>query len=91
MRPREKLLALGPERLEDYELLAIIIRTGVVGKTAEELSKEVLARFGSLIGMYNQPFEKFLEFKGLSEVKILQIAAALEIARRIAERAGRGS
>lgn len=84
------MLTLGAQHLDDDELIAIIIRTGVAGTTVEELSKRLLARFGSLSGMYNQPFEKFLEFKGLSEVKILQITAALEIARRISEKAGRG-
>ncbi len=85
MRPREKLLELGPHQLEDWELLAIIIRTGTVGKTVEDLSKEIVNRFGSLMGMFDQPFDRFTDLKGLSEVKIIQIAAALEIARRIAE------
>jgi DNA repair protein RadC len=38
---------------------------------------------GKAKGMANQPLEKFLEFKGLGDVKIIRIAAAFEIARRI--------
>lgn len=45
--------------------------------------QEILDRFGSFKGMANQPLEKFLEIKGLGDVKIIRIAAAFEIARRI--------
>ncbi|PIW88790.1 MAG: hypothetical protein COZ93_08505, partial [Nitrospirae bacterium CG_4_8_14_3_um_filter_44_28] len=53
------------------------------GKSAEEVAEEILNKFGSFKGMANQPLEKFLQFKGLGDVKIIRIAAAFEIARRI--------
>jgi DNA repair protein RadC len=81
--PGGKLRELGPEHLSDAELLAILISTGVKGKSAEKIAEEVLNRFGSFKGMANQPLEKFLQFKGLGDVKIIRIAAAFEIARRI--------
>ena len=81
--PGGKLRELGAEHLTDAELLSILISTGAKGKTAEEVAKEILDRFGSFKGMSNQPLEKFLEFKGLGDVKIIRIAAAFEIARRI--------
>jgi DNA repair protein RadC len=80
-----KLRELGPRHLTDAELLSIIISTGVKGKSAEEIAKEVLNKFGSFKGMANQPLEKFLQFKGLGDVKIIRIAATFEIARRIVE------
>lgn len=63
--------------------MAILISTGTKGKSAENIAKEILDRFGSFKGMASQPLEKFLEFKGLGDVKIIRIAAAFEIARRI--------
>jgi len=81
--PGGKLRELGAESLTDAELLAILISTGTKGKSAENIAKEILDRFGSFKGMANQPLEKFLEFKGLGDVKIIRIAAAFEIARRI--------
>ena len=81
--PGGKLRELGADSLTDSELLAILISTGTKGKTAEEVAKEILDRFGSFKGMANQPLEKFLEIKGLGDVKIIRIAAAFEIARRI--------
>ncbi len=81
--PGGKLRELGAESLTDAELLAILISTGTKGKTAEEVAKEILNKFGSFKGMANQPLEKFLEIKGLGDVKIIRIAAAFEVARRI--------
>jgi DNA repair protein RadC len=81
--PGGKLRELGAENLSDAELLAILISTGVKQKSAEEIAKEVLAKFGSFKGMANQPLEKLLRIKGLGDVKAIRIAAAFEIARRI--------
>jgi len=81
--PGGKLREKGAESLTDAELLAILISPGIKGKPAERIAEEILARFGSFKGMANQPLERFLEIKGLADVKIIRIAAAFEIARRI--------
>jgi DNA repair protein RadC len=81
--PGGKLRELGADSLTDAELLAILISTGTKGKPAEKIAQEILDKFGSFKGMANQPLEKFLEIKGLGDVKIIRIAAAFEIARRI--------
>ena len=47
-RPRERLLKHGPQSLSDAELLAIFLRTGVSGKSAVDLARDLLERFGSL-------------------------------------------
>lgn len=81
--PGGKLRELGPESLSDTELLSILISSGIKGKPAEKIAEEILERFNSFKGMADQPLEKFLEIKGLSDVKIIRIAAAFEMARRI--------
>ena len=81
--PGGKLREVGPEALTDAELLAILISTGIPGKSAEEIAQEILEKFGSFKGMANQPLEKLLDIKGIADVKIIRIAAAFEIARRI--------
>ena len=81
--PGGKLVELGADKLSDAELLSILIGTGTKGKPAEEIAKEIILRFGGYKGMANQPLERFLEFKGMGDVKIIRIAAAFEIARRI--------
>jgi len=81
--PGGKLREQGADTLSDAELLAILISTGIKGKPAEKIAEEILEKFGSLYQMANQPLEKFLQFKGISDVKIIRIAAAFEIARRL--------
>ena len=81
--PGGKLRELGPESLSETELLAILISTGIPGKSAEQIAGEVLAAFGSLKGLSGHPLDELLRFKGLSDVKIIRIAAGLEIARRL--------
>lgn len=80
--PGGKLRELGPDKLEDAELLAVLISSGTKGRPAEAIARDILARFSSLAGLANQPLESLLTIKGLGDVKILRIAAALEIARR---------
>lgn len=84
--PGGKLIERGADSLSDAELLAIIIGTGIKGKPAEKLAEEILNKFGSFKGMTNQPLQKFLDFKGLGDVKIVRIAAVFEIARRIVDK-----
>lgn len=81
--PGGKLRDLGAENLTDVELLSILISAGIRGKSAEKIAEEIIAKFGSFKGMANQPLKKFLEIKGIGDVKIIRIAAAFEIARRI--------
>lgn len=81
--PGGKLRDLGPETLTDAELLSIMISSGIKGRPAERIAEEIIERFGSFKGLANQPLEKLLDIRGLADVKIIRIAAAFEIARRI--------
>lgn len=80
--PGGKLIEQGAENLTDAELLAILISTGIKGKSALKIAEEIIERFGSLEGLCNQPLERLLAIKGLGDVKILRIAAAYELALR---------
>lgn len=82
--PGGKLREQGADNLTDTELLAILISTGIRNKPAVKIAEEVMEKFGSLEGLANQPLERLLEIKGLSDVKIIRIAAAYELARRLA-------
>lgn len=81
--PGGKLRELGAETLSDAELLSILIAPGISGKPAEKIAQEILQKFGGFKGMADQPLEKLLDIKGIADVKIIRIAAAFEIARRI--------
>ena len=81
-RPRERLLALGPASLADAELLAILLRTGVKGKSAVDLARQLLGRFGSISALLEAGSAGLAEMPGLGEAKFAQLKAALELARR---------
>jgi DNA repair protein RadC len=81
-RPRERLLRYGAQALADAELLAICLRTGVKGKSAVELARELLARFGSVRELLMAAGEGLPGTRGLGEAKRAQMLASLELARR---------
>jgi len=80
-RPRERLLANGAKALSDAELLAVLLRTGVRGKSAVELARELLSRFNGLAGLLAAG-EKLGGVKGLGAAKRAQFAAVIELAQR---------
>jgi DNA repair protein RadC len=81
-RPREKLLQRGPATLSDAELLAIFIRSGVPGKTAVDLARDLLARFGGLRELLAANMEELCQASGMGEAKYVQLQASLEMGRR---------
>jgi DNA repair protein RadC len=81
-RPRERALQFGTENLSDAELLAIFLRTGTRGKTAVDLARELLSKFGGLKKLLQSDMETFCQYKGLGTAKYIQLQAALEIAKR---------
>lgn len=81
-RPREKLLRQGASALSDAELLAIFLRTGVKGKTAVDVSRELLLQFGSLRKILCAEKEEFCAAAGLGSAKYAQLQAVLEMGRR---------
>ncbi|WP_300557653.1 DNA repair protein RadC [Limnohabitans sp. Rim8] len=80
-RPREKLLARGPQALSDVELLAILLRTGMTGKNVFQLSEELLGPNG-IAGLLNATVQSLRAIKGLGPAKQAELLAVFEMARR---------
>ena len=81
-RPREKLLQKGAAALSDTELLAIFLRTGIAGKSAVDLARELLQQFGSLTNIFAASQANFCRIPGMGTAKYAQLQAVLEMARR---------
>jgi DNA repair protein RadC len=81
-RPREKLLSKGADALSDAELLAIFLRTGIRGKSAVDLARELLTRAGSLSALCTGSERDICELPGVGQAKYAQLQAVMEIARR---------
>ena len=81
-RPREKLLQRGADALSDAKLLAIFLRTGVAGKTAVDLARELLDEHGGLRSLLSADRAHFCASHGLGQAKYVQLQAVLEMGRR---------
>ena len=81
-QPRELLLERGPEYVSDAGLVAILLRTGIEGKDAVTLGRELLTHFGGLRGLLSANKKDLEKIKGLGTAKISQLLAATEIAKR---------
>ena len=84
-RPRERLLDKGPAALSDAELLAIFLRTGLRGRTAVDLARDLLGRFGGLRELCAADRNAFCAVPGLGKAKYAQLQAAIEMASRYLE------
>lgn len=82
-RPRERLWREGPGALAEAELLAIILRTGSQEGSALDLARYLLGRFGGLVGLGKASPEELSVVKGVGPAKAAQVAAALELGRRL--------
>jgi len=81
-RPREKLLARGPQALADAELVALLLRTGVKGDSVLNLAQRLLDDFGGLSGLLQADPQALQRIKGLGPAKLALVSAVLELARR---------
>lgn len=82
-RPRERLEYHGASALSNAELLAILLRTGLVNENVLQLAGRLLAQYGGLEGLARANFDELCQVKGLGKAKVTQIKAALELGRRL--------
>lgn len=91
-RPYEKCFINGPEFLTDCELLSVILRTGVKGISAYDLSTELLKGpdgKANLLSILHLSKEQLLKIKGIGMVKAVQIMCIGELAKRISAASAR--
>jgi DNA repair protein RadC len=83
LRPRERLLAEGPEALSGAELLGILLGIGTKEQTAVELAQQVLSESGGLFGLHGVGVHDLQEVHGIGEAKACIILAAVEFGKRL--------
>ena len=82
-RPRERLEHYGADALSNAELLAILLRTGLVNENVLQLATRLLTRYGGLTGLARASFQELCQERGLGPAKATQVKAALELGRRL--------
>lgn len=85
--PRERIQQLGEPRLSDAECVALILRTGGQGETAEQVATRLLRRFSGLPGLAAASPREVGSERGVGPVRATALCAAFGLARRLAEAA----
>lgn len=83
-RPREKLARLGPASLDNSELMALFISTGTKGRSAIEIGRSLISKYGSMGALGGLPVSELAKEKGLGLAKASKLAAAFELGTRVA-------
>lgn len=83
-RPRERLMASGADALRTAELIAILLRTGMKGISALQISDQVMQRFGNLENLAKASLEDLQKIKGIGRDKAIALKSAFTLARRMA-------
>ena len=81
-RPTEKLLSAGAAVLSDAELLAVLLQTGIKGKNALELARDLITAFGGLRGIMTADQQELCAHPGIGQVKAARFAAMRELSQR---------
>ena len=85
LRPRERLLEVGPAALSNAELLGILLGIGNREKTAVELASEVISTHGDLLGLHNMTVYDLVQTRGVGQAKACIILAAVEFGKRLGQ------
>jgi DNA repair protein RadC len=83
-RPREKLAANGPAALDNGELMALFISTGMKGRSAIQIGRDLIAKYGSMGALGSVPVSELAKERGLGLAKASKLAAAFELGARVA-------
>ena len=82
-RPREKAFKYGFSKLSNSEVLAILLGSGTKGKSAIELSYEILNKFKGIINLKDVNLNELIDIKGISNAKATKLLAAIELSKRL--------
>ncbi|MFD1579143.1 RadC family protein [Ramlibacter ginsenosidimutans] len=83
VRPRYRLLSAGPKALTDAELVAVLLRTGLPGRSVLSLARDLLDSFGGIAGLLYASVDEVADVRALGgETRRTELLAVLELARR---------
>jgi DNA repair protein RadC len=83
LRPREKLRQLGAARLSDAELYALLLGSGVAGRSAVRMGRALARHTPAEASAW--PFVRWLGLAGVGPARAAALCAAFELGRRAFE------
>ena len=83
MKPRERLKTYGISKLNELELLSILLRTGTKDISVNDLALNVLMLVETINDLDNLTLSDLMNIKGIKEAKAMAILSALELGKRL--------
>jgi DNA repair protein RadC len=83
LRPREKLLRFGPRIMSHAELIAVLLGTGIKGKSIQRVAEDLVGRYGAQ-GLAGLSHQEWAANPGIGRARACQMLACLELGRRLA-------
>ena len=90
-QPQQRFETFGAGALSDTELIAIMLHTGIQGHSVLGLASQLIAQAGSIAGLASWQPEDFRRLKGIGRAKGQQLAALIEIGRRMIRQPATGA
>lgn len=81
-RPREKLREYGANFLSNAELIALVIGSGSIKRSALDVSRDLLNENKGLESIINIGYDQLMQFDGIGDAKACKILASVELAKR---------
>jgi DNA repair protein RadC len=82
-QPQQRFETFGAAALSDTELIAIMLNNGIRGHSVLGLASQLIAQAGSIAGLAKWQPQDFRRLKGIGQAKSRQLAALIEIGRRM--------
>lgn len=83
LRPREKALMIGVDKLSDHELLMLVLRHGNSQMSVHQIAHNVLIKTNNLQKLSQMTLEELMTIDGIKLAKALEIKAILELSKRV--------
>jgi DNA repair protein RadC len=87
-QPQQRFETYGAGALSDTELIALLLHSGIRGHSVLQLASRLIAEAGSIAGLASWQPVDFQKLKGIGQAKARQLAALLEVGRRMMKQPG---
>ena len=81
-RLRARFLDSGPDTLQDYELLELVLFLAIPQKDVKPLAKDLIDRFGGLAEVMNAPIDELTRIDGIKEKTALALKSITALSQR---------
>ena len=83
LRPREKAIQMGFEKLSDEEVIALLLKSGTKTHSVMQIAQALLTKSGGLLGLARLSLQQCMQVPGIKQAKACELLAAFELSKRV--------